>query len=471
MNAAVTDQTGVSISVGADFWHRITAGFADCLPAQHLNHVVVAVSGGSDSLALLLLAKRYLSAYLPECRLSAVTVDHGLRAESAVEAAAVSAFCNKLNIPHQTFHWQGAKPASGIAAAARNARYDLLVQAAQASGADAILTGHTADDQVETYLMRRERADTGADAVGEGRGLAAMAAQTLLSNSVLLCRPLLVVWREELRDFLRSEDIGWFDDPSNENTAYERPRVRKIAATLDKPAILAAATKAAHLREVDNQRVITLLQSEDFVPQRLKGDALMLPLRWQESGEVMVPLALGYLLAVTGGRSYLPAMKDCRNLASWLVASDSTMRTTLHHCVIEKKKDRIVIRRERRNLPLICVSAGESVVWDGRYIIKNHGTETLQAGALSAQKLQQYSIKNEVDYTQTEREALLCAPAIFRCEQLLGLFTGSYALPSDTNIEIQSYMACFDKVLSGHDFAVAQAIKELLTMPLNHNYM
>ncbi|MBX8828291.1 ATP-binding protein, partial [Ochrobactrum sp. SFR4] len=80
-----------------------------------------------------------------------------------------------------------------------------------------ILTGHTADDQVETYLMRREREGALTGLVGEGRGLAAMAGQTLLHNQVMLCRPLLSVWREELRDLLRVKNIGWVDDPSNDN--------------------------------------------------------------------------------------------------------------------------------------------------------------------------------------------------------------------------------------------------------------
>src|SRR5882762_7365124 len=130
--------------------------------------IVLAVSGGPDSVALMWLMARWRRALTRGPRLIAVTVDHGLRAEAAREARDVKRLARTLDLPHCTVRWTGAKPKTGLPAAARAARYRLLAQAARASGATHILTAHTRDDQAETLLMRMVH--------GSGiSGLAAMA--------------------------------------------------------------------------------------------------------------------------------------------------------------------------------------------------------------------------------------------------------------------------------------------------------
>ena len=130
--------------------------------------IVLAVSGGPDSIALMWLAARWRRTLARGPRLIAVTVDHGLRAEAAREAREVKRLARALDLPHRTMRWTGAKPRTGLPAAARSARYRLLAQAARSSGATHILTAHTRDDQAETLLMRLLR--------GSGiAGLAAMA--------------------------------------------------------------------------------------------------------------------------------------------------------------------------------------------------------------------------------------------------------------------------------------------------------
>src|SRR5260370_12795042 len=133
--------------------------------------IVLAVSGGPDSIALMWLAARWRRALARGPRLIAVTVDHGLRTEAAREARDVKRLAKSLDLSHQTLRWTGVKPKTGLPAAARAARYRLLAQAAHKHGATHVLTAHTRDDQAETLLMRMLR--------GSGiAGLAAMARES-----------------------------------------------------------------------------------------------------------------------------------------------------------------------------------------------------------------------------------------------------------------------------------------------------
>ena len=186
--------------------------------------VVLAVSGGPDSVALLWLAARWRGGLKRGPRLIAVTVDHGLRKEAAAEAREVKQLACKLGVEHRTLRWRGAKPTSGVPAAAREARYRLLAKAARDAGAVHVATAHTRDDQAETFLMRLLR--------GSGiSGLSAMAAETE-RNGVRLVRPLLDISKAELTATLEAAAIGFADDPSNRDPAFTRPRLRALLPAL-----------------------------------------------------------------------------------------------------------------------------------------------------------------------------------------------------------------------------------------------
>jgi len=186
--------------------------------------IVLAVSGGPDSIALMWLAARWRSTLARGPRLVAVTVDHGLRVEAAAEARDVKRLARTLDLTHRTLRWTGEKPKTGLPAAARTARYRLLAQAARASGATHILTAHTRDDQAETLLMRLLR--------GSGiAGLAAMARESE-RDGVLLARPFLHVSKSQLVATLKKAKIGFADDPTNRDTNFTRPRLREIMPVL-----------------------------------------------------------------------------------------------------------------------------------------------------------------------------------------------------------------------------------------------
>jgi tRNA(Ile)-lysidine synthase len=190
---------------------------------------VVAVSGGPDSTALLLLAARWAKRLKKPPRLLAVTIDHGLRAEAKAEAVAVKRLARQLKVPHRTLRWRGVKPASGLQEAARTARYGLLAQAAARAGLAHVLTAHTLDDQAETVLFRLAR--------GSGlTGLAGMAPVSLLpgeqDDRIFLVRPLLGVPKSRLIATLRAARIASSEDPSNSDPRFTRARLRGVMPAL-----------------------------------------------------------------------------------------------------------------------------------------------------------------------------------------------------------------------------------------------
>jgi tRNA(Ile)-lysidine synthase len=191
--------------------------------------LLVAVSGGPDSTALMLLAARWRDSLKTKPRLIAVTVDHGLRKESRSEAAAVARLARKLKITHRTLRWSGRKPPAGLQEAARIARYQLLAGAARKAGAAHILTAHTRDDQAETVLIRMSR--------GSGlTGLGAMKRMATLpvdgEGAISLVRPLLDVSKARLVATLRVAKIAYADDPSNRDPKFTRVRLRGLMSAL-----------------------------------------------------------------------------------------------------------------------------------------------------------------------------------------------------------------------------------------------
>ncbi|MFC4173989.1 tRNA lysidine(34) synthetase TilS [Microvirga sp. GCM10011540] len=185
--------------------------------------IVAAVSGGPDSIALMHLLARW-RAGAPRPRILVATVDHGLRPESAEEAAFVAREAGALGLPHRTLAWTGDKPRTGLQEAAREARYRLLVHQAREEGASHLVTAHTQDDQAETVLMRMAR--------GSGlAGLAGMRAERD-RDGVRHARPLLTCSKTSLVRLCEGQGWRYVDDPSNRNEAFARVRWRGIMPAL-----------------------------------------------------------------------------------------------------------------------------------------------------------------------------------------------------------------------------------------------
>jgi len=204
--------------VSAQEARRLFAGW------KRIPALVLAVSGGPDSVALLWLAARWRKSLKSGPDLLAVTVDHGLRAAAAHEAREVKRLASALGIAHRTLTWHGSKPKTGVPQAAREARYELLARAARSASAMAVVTAHTQDDQAETILMRLSR--------GSGiTGLGGMAVQTE-RHGVALLRPFLDIPKARLVATLQRAKIGYANDPTNHDPAYTRARLRTLMPAL-----------------------------------------------------------------------------------------------------------------------------------------------------------------------------------------------------------------------------------------------
>lgn len=211
------------------------------LMAKEDQTIGLAVSGGPDSLALLLLA----AAARPG-KVEAATVDHGLREGSRAEAEMVAALCGKLGVPHQilTIEWE-EKPTTAIQERARLRRYKALADWAKERKIEVLAAAHHAEDQAETLLMRLVR--------GSGiRGLAGMRALRKVPGAdISLARPLLPWRRDELAQICTTAGVEAVDDPSNADSKFERVRVRETLSETDWLDPVGLARSATHLSQAD----------------------------------------------------------------------------------------------------------------------------------------------------------------------------------------------------------------------------
>lgn len=224
--------------------------------------LAVAVSGGPDSVALLLLC----AARWPG-QVTALTVDHRLRPEAALEAAIVADQCRAAGITVQVLAWEGEKPSAGLPAAARAARYQLMGDWCRASGVGVLLTAHHADDQAETLLMRLGR--------GSGAGLAGIRVVRPLAPGVVLARPLLGLAKRDLLAIAATSGWTIADDPGNRDARLDRTRARTLLAGTPWLSAAALAAAAAHAAEAEAALDWTAARAWDGGAAR-QGPALVL---------------------------------------------------------------------------------------------------------------------------------------------------------------------------------------------------
>jgi tRNA(Ile)-lysidine synthase len=328
--------------------------------------IALAVSGGSDSIAMLRMVLERHAQNL----ISVLTVDHGLRAGSDAEAQQVSAWCAELGVAHAILKWEGPKPVTAIQAKARAARYDLMTAWCAANDVSILLTGHTADDQNETVLMRRQRTKS-------SKSLAGIWPERDWKG-IRILRPVLNFSRLALRGHLQSIGQNWLDDPSNDNEKFERVRIRKaligtqlqygeeakLAQDLVKQDELAANMwMKAHL-QIHALGFVTL--------ERAGFENLTLGVQ---------DFVLLHILRLCGGGTGVE-LKERLALLAW-VADAAPSRRVLGGALFMKRRREMIVGREPgriSSMPQIIPASGE-LIWDGRFRVQGpEGAQVVAAG-------------------------------------------------------------------------------------------
>lgn len=317
----------------------------------------VAVSGGGDSTALLTIAAGWALRRGRELR--AVTVDHGLRAESAAEAVFAGRHAARLGVAHHVLQ-AGPMAPGNLPAAARAARYGLMAEWARAAGLAAVALGHTMDDQAETVLMRLAR--------GSGvEGLSAMAPRRDRLG-VTWIRPMLEVRRAALRDWLRARGIAWVDDPTNEDAGFNRIRARRALAHLA-PLGLTVEGLAATARTLARQRRVLARAAADLDARAVRhgtfGEAriALAPLREAERDTAL--RLVGDLLARIGGHAHRPRFRSLEPVLDALLDAGGHA-VTLAGCLVVPDGAGVLICREPAAVAGPVALSAE-VVWDRRW--------------------------------------------------------------------------------------------------------
>lgn len=373
--------------------------FAPSPPAR----LGVAVSGGGDSLALLLLLAGWAGQGGPE--ILAVTVDHGLRPGAAAEAAMVARRCAALGIAHTVLRWQGWDGRGNLPAAARAARYRLIAAWARGRGIGQVALGHTADDQAETVLMRLARG-SGVD------GLSGMEMRRD-SHGIAWVRPLLGQTRQALRDWLLARGEPWVDDPTNDDPAYDRTKARQALQALaglgiDREGLVATALRMRRARTVLDQAAADLARRAARIEA---GDVILDRAAFAAAAEETRQRLLAHALNWVSGAHYRPRFAT---LEAGLERAQTGKRVTLHGCLVMPRAATLRVTREPAAVAGAVAPADS--VWDGRWRLEGPAAPGADIRALGEAGLAQCPGWRA---TGLPRPTLLSSPALWRDGDLL----------------------------------------------------
>jgi tRNA(Ile)-lysidine synthase len=382
--------------------------------------IALAVSGGADSLALMHLANEWCRREGRELPL-AVTVDHGLRSSSAEEARDVHTWAQQAGIQHTTLKWQHDGPTANLQSVARQARYSLIGNWMRTTAVETLATGHTADDQAETFLMRLARG-SGLEGLSGMKALGPFPSAT--QTGLMMARPLLGFSHARLVETLRARNLPWIEDPSNDDMRFLRVQVRKLMPQLASLGITAGrlTDTAAHLSRA-NSLVGDLAREieEQAVEAWPWGYVLLDARRLGNAPEELACRVLARTLKAVGGAEYPPEFSQTMSVLEWLRDPEGVAGRTLGGCRLARRPEgRVLVCREdaalERDDPVCIVRAGEAAIWDGRFSVHvptEAGPGEFQVKAVGAHGLTQLGPNARLPAHEPRRLAALC-PAIWK---------------------------------------------------------
>ena len=368
----------------------------DFLQGQQNLNIAVAVSGGADSLALTFLLKAWCDIH--NAHLVALTVDHGLRQDSAQEAQDLHALLKFHGIEHHVLRWDGAKPTAALQEKARSKRYDLLENWCHQHSFPYLFLGHHQGDQAETYCMRLRR-HSGL------LGLACMRA-VVKKQRVTLVRPFLNTPKKDLKDFLRTENIPWVEDPSNENTSFERVFWRQFLGDLSLDITPFQKIRKAY---------------EGWLQRFLRSYTVASPLgycRLQKQPYCSLPqsfqgVLISHLLRAYGTQKYPLTSASLERLLATINAKKFSA-TTAGGLRISRQQQDFLFVREYRAIKACTPVNHQKILWDKRFLIE---TTNMPSGTIKAIGergwLQLLQTSPALKKLEEPRGALWSLPALF----------------------------------------------------------
>jgi tRNA(Ile)-lysidine synthase len=327
--------------------------------------LAIAVSGGADSMALCLLAADWVN--VTGGQVVALIVDHGLRTSSATEVQKVAGWLAIRGIPYKILTWEGKKPVTGVQAAARIARYDLMRDWCGKSNISVLMVAHHLEDQVETFLLR----------VSGGSGLDGLASMKSISKigKLFILRPLLGTSKKRLIQSLRLVGQRWIEDPSNQNPAFERTKMRQLVMALEECGLPPpkVADLVNHFSEL--QKILANVVTKFFecaVRVLPEGYGVVHHEVLQKLPDPILERTLIQLILIFGAKIY-PPRRDSLTRVIENIKSSKISSFTLGGCRFIEKGSTLFICRDQRAITVKTVTAGFSLNWDGLFDVEIAG--------------------------------------------------------------------------------------------------
>ncbi|MEP0069257.1 tRNA lysidine(34) synthetase TilS [Pyruvatibacter sp.] len=379
--------------------------------------VAVAVSGGPDSMALLLLAAD--EAKRSGRSVHAVTVDHGLRADAKDEAEQVAAWAKALGVAHTTLTHEGDVPVASIQAEARDIRYGLMGQWCAANDVAALMVAHTQDDQAETLLLRLARG-SGVD------GLSGMAAD-MSRDGLRIIRPLLDVPRADLLALLEDRGQAYIEDPSNRDERHARVRMRVL-----RPLLEAEGLTALRLAETAGRLSVARDALAGWTQAHLAGCVTFDVGGWAQFDRtrlVNVPLEIGLrsvsrIVMAVGGGVYPPRLHHTRALLDRLGAAEFSGATLGGVRFVAHRSGVLAFREARAMAEPVSVEGTSPLLWDHRFEVSIADAKQVDSGSRSIGALGVPGARRLRDELGPEvinvpSAAASCIPAVYAQDRLL----------------------------------------------------
>ncbi len=375
-------------------------------PVAHEKIIGLAVSGGADSLGLMLLVHQWHQLCDVNAQIVIYSVDHRLRTESADECHMVAGLAANMGFESRTLIWGGKKPETGVQAAARVARYQLLAEAMKTDGVQVLLTGHHKQDQSETILMR----------LAHSSGISGLTGMREFSlvEGVKLFRPLLDISRESLMALVAEAGYIPADDPSNGHEKYERVRWRKMLPQLETLGISQDVLARFSMRMGRANAALCEI-AENIFARNVKIDqfgvySFSLDLLEAQPEEISIRI-IEHLIRCASGRNGAE-LAQLEKLYSE-VLTPGFSGCVLAGCKLEIWQQNLVAFREVSKIShgLISLNGGEKAVWDQRFVIKNMGLSRLEifpALSLTRSEFEAFA----QDGTWAKMSAICAAPSI-----------------------------------------------------------